>query len=126
MVRTAFVNDTDARSSLPSPSKSAPPIPHPPPPPPIFIPPSHFTPSRCPHLLALQIMPAQSRARMQLLPAPQGGHIAPPQSVSVSSWFLIMSRHVGFGLHAPPMQMPLWQSPLAAHALPSGHLPHFI
>src|SRR4029079_2211714 len=47
----------------------------------------------------------------------------PPQSVSVSVPFFTPSLHAG-ALHffVFESQTPLWQSPEAAHALPSAHL----
>ena len=46
------------------------------------------------HLLFLQLLLLQSKAFMQFLPLPHFGHFLPPQSTSVSSWFLMLSSHV--------------------------------
>jgi hypothetical protein len=58
----------------------------------------------------------QSASVLQPLPAPHLGHVAPPQSTSVSSPSLMPS--VQCDTHAPwPLQ---WSPPLSAHAAPAA------
>ena len=49
----------------------------------------------CWHRLPVQTLLVQSPAPPQALPVPHGPQFGPPQSVSVSPWFLEPSVHVG-------------------------------
>jgi hypothetical protein len=62
----------------------------------------------------------QSASSAHPAPGPQGGHAAPPQSLSVSAPFLTESSHAG-AWHAPAVHTPLEQSAARAHASPSSH-----
>ena len=46
------------------------------------------------HILLLQILLRQSTAFLQAIVLLHFGHVFPPQSTSVSSWFFILSLHV--------------------------------
>jgi hypothetical protein len=63
----------------------------------------------------------QSAATTQLLFVPQSAQdTLPPQSVSVSTPFLVLSLHAGTW-QTLPLQTPLAQSPLVLHAFKSAH-----
>lgn len=53
------------------------------------------------------------------LPHEQLLHFVPPQSVSLSSWFMMPSVHVG--LQIPSLHVLPWQSDAARHFWPSAH-----
>src|SRR5262249_26805848 len=55
-------------------------------------------------------------------PGPQGPHVAPPQSTSVSSPFFTVSSHAGTW-QTMLVHTPLWQSGAATHIRPSLHGP---
>ena len=61
----------------------------------------------------------QSVSARQIFPSAHAAHSAPPQSMSTSSPFLIVSRH---DEQSPWSQRPPVQSLLLAHVLPSAHL----
>jgi hypothetical protein len=48
----------------------------------------------------------------------------PPQSISVSSPFLLLSSHVAGETHVPAVQTPLAQSPTEPQLSPSWHAGH--
>ena len=59
----------------------------------------------------------QSPALEHVLPGPQVGQVPPPQSTSVSTPFFTPSVQVA-AWHKPPVQTPLWQSPVPLHLRP--------
>src|SRR5690242_10328419 len=70
----------------------------------------------------MQLAFTQSALTAHVFPSGHLVHTRPPQSMSLSSWFLIPSLHVGFGLQTPLPQIADWQSLAAAHVFPSAHL----
>src|SRR5690606_17211500 len=68
-----------------------------------------------------QLPVVQSDPALQRWPMPHGSQIAPPQSVSVSSWFSVPSVHVPGAASQRPSapQSPLRQSPATAHIAPT-------
>jgi hypothetical protein len=93
-----------------------------------------LTPSRPPvHFGTWQTPPVQtplvqSAATMHALPSahflPCPTQMVPPQSTSLSPWFLVVSAHVG-ALHVRggPVQTRLWQSVDTRQVLVAGHAP---
>jgi hypothetical protein len=67
---------------------------------------------------------SQSLGARQVRPSTQNGHSAPPQSLSVSSWFFAPSPQVGVW-QTPVAQTALVQSELAPHLRPGAQSPQF-
>ena len=65
----------------------------------------------------------QSSAREHILPAAQPAHEVPPQSTSLSSWFLTLSLQVG-AWQAPPLHTRLLQSLPTPQRLPVPQAAH--
>jgi hypothetical protein len=69
-----------------------------------------------------QLLLTQSEFAMHVSPFMHWGQVGPPQSVSVSIPFCIVSVHVGpGGAHVPPMQLLLTQSEFTPHMSPFMH-----
>src|SRR5690606_38186257 len=64
--------------------------------------------------------PSQSVSAPQATPAAQGGHVAPPQSGPLSSWFLRPSSQLG-SAQRPSTQAPGAHSAWLAQPPASGH-----
>ncbi len=69
------------------------------------------------HAPFAQLPPAQSLSTLQAWPGEQVGQALPPQSLSVSAPFLILSEHVGCE-QVPLAQTPLSQSVACTHLSP--------
>jgi hypothetical protein len=67
---------------------------------------------------AWQTVLVQSVPVLHLSLSGHAGHVGPPQSLSVSIPFWMLSVHVGTAAHSPPVQRPLEQSVLPRHILP--------
>jgi hypothetical protein len=65
----------------------------------------------------------QSAGALHFLPTPHFAQMAPPQSVSLSSWFNCASSQSGVTQENALLQLPDSQSSLTTQLLPSVHLP---